>query len=142
MFQGKHSDLTEQIIGAFFTVYNELGFGFSESVYENAMFIELEKRGLEVEKQKPIQVFYNGRIVGQYFADLLVNKAVILELKAVRQILKVHEAQLLNYLKATSYEVGLVLNFGLSPEHSRKVFDNHRKGSLKWMNPSSTDFSK
>lgn len=141
MFQGKHSDLTEVIIGAFFTVYNELGFGFSESVYENAMFFELEKRGLKVESQKPIQVFYAGKIVGQYFADLLVNDAVIVELKAVRQIIKEHEAQLLNYLKATSYEVGLVLNFGPSPQHSRKVFDNYRKGSLKWMKPGSTELS-
>lgn len=109
MFQGKHSDLTEVIIGAFFTVYNELGFGFSESVYENAMFFELEKRGLKVESQKPIQVFYAGKIVGQYFADLLVNDAVIVELKAVRQIIKEHEAQLLNYLRIPCSSVSKTL---------------------------------
>ena len=133
MFVGKHSDLTEKIIGAFFEVYNELGYGFSESVYENALLLELEKEGLKAEHQIPIKVYYQGQVIGKYWADILVNDAVILELKAVRQILQEHEAQLLNYLKATQYEVGLLLNFGPKAQHFRKIYDNNRKGSLKWV---------
>lgn len=133
MFVGKHSDLTEKIIGAFFEVYNELGYGFSESVYENALLLELEKSGLQVEHQVPIKVYYHGQAIGQYWADILVNDAVILELKAARQILEEHEARLLNYLKATQYEVGLLLNFGPKAQHLRKIYDNNRKGSLKWV---------
>jgi GxxExxY protein len=137
MFLGKHSDLTEKIIGAFFDVYNELGYGFSESVYENALLLELENHGLQVEQQVPIKVYYHGQAIGQYWADILVNDAVILELKAVRQILEEHEAQLLNYLKATQYEVGLLLNFGPKAQHLRKVYDNNRKGSLNWVHSKS-----
>ncbi|MEJ2353097.1 MAG: GxxExxY protein [Anaerolineales bacterium] len=133
MFVSKHSDLTEKIIGAFFEVYNELGYGFSESVYENALLLELENNGLQVEHQMPIKVYYHGQVIGQYWADILVNDVVILELKAVRQILQEHEAQLLNYLKATQYEVGLLLNFGTKAQHLRKIYDNNRKGSLKWV---------
>jgi GxxExxY protein len=133
MFVGKHSDLTEKIIGAFFDVYNELGYGFSESVYENALLLELGNNGLRVEQQVPIKVYYHGQAIGQYWADILVNDAVILELKAVRQIIEEHEAQLLNYLKATQYEVGLLLNFGPKAQHLRKIYDNSRKGSLNWI---------
>ena len=135
MFQGKHSDLTEKIIGAFYDTYNKLGFGFAEKVYEKALAIELRKRGLEVQVQRPIQVYYEGQVVGQYYADLLVNEAVIVELKSARQVLEEYEAQLLNYLKATTYEVGLVLNFGPKPQHSRRVYDNQRKGLLTWLQP-------
>ena len=133
MFEGKQSELTEKIIGAFFRVYNQLGYGFSEKVYENAMVLELRKLGLNVEHQKPIAVYYGERIVGEYFADILVNEAVILELKAVKQLLEEHSAQLLNYLKASSVEVGLLLNFGPKAQYSRKVYDNERKGSLNWV---------
>jgi len=126
----KHSDLTKEIIGAFYDVYNNLGYGFLEKVYENALAIELKARGFHVEQQKPIRVYYCNQIVGEYFADLIVNDLVILELKAVRAILKQHEAKLLNYLKATKYEVGLLLNFGPLPKQVRKAFDNHNKPHL------------
>ncbi len=132
MFEGKHSDLTKQIIGAFFKVYNTLGYGFSEKVYEKALVLELQKLGLKVKQQQKILVYYDGQEVGEYFADIIVNQVVIIELKAVRQLLKEHEAQLLNYLKATRIEVGLLLNFGPKAEHKRKVYDNTRKGSLVW----------
>jgi GxxExxY protein len=132
MFEGKHSDLTEKIIGGFYQVYNHLGYGFSEKVYENALALVLRKMGFEIEQQKPIAVFFEGQLVGEYFVDLLVNGVVVLELKACKQLSEDHEAQLLNYLKATSIEVGLLLNFGLKPQHVRKVYDNARKGSLAW----------
>jgi GxxExxY protein len=90
-----------------------------------------------VEHQMPIKVYYHGQVIGQYWADILVNDVVILELKAVRQILQEHEAQLLNYLKATQYEVGLLLNFGPKAQHLRKVYDNNRKGSLNWVHSKS-----
>ncbi len=123
----KHADVTGQILKAFYTVYNELGYGFLEKVYENAMAIELRKLGLSVVQQAPITVFYDGQIVGEYSADLLVEDKVIVELKAARAIADDHEAQLLNYLKATEYEVGLVLNFGPKPEQRRKIYDNELK---------------
>jgi len=129
---GKHTDLTEKIIQAFFTVYNTLGYGFSEKVYENSLALELEKLGLQAEPQKKIAVYYDGQVVGEYFADIVVNGVVIVELKATRQLLDEHEAQLLNYLKATFSEVGLLLNFGPKAEFKRKVYDNERKGSLAW----------
>ena len=133
VFTGKHAALTDRIIGAFFTVYNRLGYGFTEKVYENALALELRKLGLRVEQQKPISVYYDGQVVGEYFADIVVNGAVILELKAVRRFLKEHEAQLLNYLKATAVEVGMLLNFGPESDVRRKVYDNDRKGSLIWI---------
>ncbi len=135
MFEGKHSDVTEKVIGAFFKVYNTLGYGFSEKVYENSLVIELRKSGLRVEQQKSITVYYEDNNVGEYFADILVNDAVILELKAVRHLLDEHEAQLLNYLKATTIEVGLLLNFGPKVEYRRKVYDNELKGALTWTYP-------
>ncbi len=123
----KHKALTDQIIGAFYHVYNTLGYGFLEKVYEQAMIIELTKRGLHVQSQYPIQVFYEDHVVGEFFADLLVNDKVIVELKAVRALATEHEAQVLNYLNATPYEVGLLLNFGPKAQVKRKIFDNHRK---------------
>lgn len=134
-FSGLHSDLTEKIIGAFYTVYNHLGYGFTEKVYENALVIELQKLDLEVLQQAPIQVFYEDSMVGEYVADLLVDGVVLVELKAARELGPDHEAQLLNYLKATPIEVGLLLNFGPKAQHARKVFDNARKGSLAWRQP-------
>ncbi|MDX1379343.1 MAG: GxxExxY protein [Anaerolineales bacterium] len=123
----KHSDLTEKIIGAFYAVYSSLGYGFLEKVYEKALMIELEKRGLNAQTQYPIHVYYDGQQIGEYFADIIVNDLVILEIKATKKLAVEHEAQLLNYLKATPYEVGLLLNFGPKPETKRRSFDNNRK---------------
>jgi GxxExxY protein len=123
----KHSELTEQIIGAFYAVYSALGYGFLENVYVKALMIELNRRGMMVNDKLPIQVFYLGQLIGEYYADIAVNDLVILEIKAVKALVTEHEAQLLNYLKATSYEVGLLLNFGPKPETKRRSFDNTRK---------------
>ena len=128
----RHASLTDQIIRAFYEVYNTLGYGFLEKVYENALALQLQALGLQVTQQAPIQVFFKGQEVGIYHADLLVEDLVILELKSVRTLAKEHEAQLLNYLKATPYEIGLLLNFGPRPQVKRKVFDNNRKGNLSW----------
>jgi GxxExxY protein len=129
----KHKGLTSQVIKAFYDVYNALGYGFLEKVYENALVIELQKAGLEVVPQARIEVRYDGQVVGEYFADLLVERKVIVEVKAARSLGENHEAQLLNYLKATPYEVGLLLNFGPKPQVKRKIYDNPRKGSLAWV---------
>jgi len=134
-FEGKHSDLTGKIPGAFFQLHKEMGYGFSEKVYQNAFSILLEELGLTVEQQKPIRVYFHGRIVGEYIADLVVNGVVIVELKAVDTLVEAHAAQLLNYLKSTDIEVGLLLNFGLKADFRRKIYDNNRKGSLDWMKP-------
>ncbi len=108
----QHQDVTEKIIGCAYRVYNALGFGFLESVYENALLIELGKTDLEVEQQAPITVTYDDTIVGEFMADLVVEDCVIVELKSVRQLVKAHEAQLVNYLVATGNPVGLLINFG------------------------------
>lgn len=134
-----HTDITEAIIGGFYRVYNELGYGFLEKVYENALAIALRKSGLAVARQQPIDVYFEGEIVGQYQADLVVNEAVIVELKAARTLSPEHEAQLLNYLKAARYEVGLLLNFGADKAAlKRKAFSNERKGTLSWTKPAAT----
>ena len=130
--QYKYKALTNRILTAFYEVYNTLGYGFLEKVYENSMVLELTKMGIGVVSQVPIQVFYQGCVVGEYFADLVVEDSVIVELKAVKGLAAEHEAQLLNYLKATRYEVGLLLNFGPKPEVRRKIYDNGRKGNLSW----------
>ena len=127
-----HTELTGSIIKAYYQVYNELGYGFLEKVYENAMCIELRKLGMKVIQQMPIAVYYSGEVVGEYIADLLVDDLVIAELKAARTLNPDHEAQLLNYLKATRFEVGLPMNFGVKAEFKRKAFNNDRKGSLAW----------
>lgn len=128
-----HTDVTEVIIGQFYRVYNELGYGFLEKVYENALALALKKAGLNVKQQLPIDVYFDGEIVGKYEADLVINDLIILELKAARTLSPEHEAQLLNYLKATRYEVGLLLNFGATQaEIKRKAFSNDRKGSRSW----------
>ena len=128
----KHKDITNQIIKAFYTVYNTLGYGFLEKVYENALVLELRKLGRDVVPQAQILVHYDGHVVGEYYADLLVEKKVIVEVKAVRELADAHEAQLLNYLKATPYEVGLLLNFGPKAQIKRKIYDNPQKGSRSW----------
>src|SRR5438132_882546 len=107
-----HGDVTEQVIKAFFHVYNTLGYGFLEKVYENALAATLRKRGFDVVQQMPVKVFFEGVLVGEYFADLIVNACVIVEVKAAESIHSAHEAQLVNYLKATPIEVGLLFNFG------------------------------
>ncbi|MBI5662079.1 MULTISPECIES: GxxExxY protein [Ignavibacterium] len=122
-----HKDVTSIIIQSFYKVYNTLGYGFLEKVYENAMRIELKKLGMSVEQQKNIKVYYDSEQVGDYFADLLVNDLVIVELKAAENICEEHETQLLNYLKATDIEVGLLLNFGKKAEIKRKIFLNEHK---------------
>lgn len=120
-------ELTGRIIKAFYKVYNSLGHGFIESIYHNAMLLELVADGLTVETQKPIAVYYEGRVVGTFSADIVVEGRVILELKAKDSIHSSHEAQLINYLRATDIEIGLLLNFGKSPQFKRKYFSNKNK---------------
>jgi len=127
----KHSDITENVIRAFYKVYNILGYGFLEKVYENAMYIELSSMGFLVEKQKHIKVYYEKHEVGDYYADIIVDDYVILELKAAVSLCEEHENQLINYLKATEIEVGLLLNFGKEPEFKRKIFSNENKKRIK-----------
>jgi len=121
-----HEDITDRIIKSFFNVYNELGYGFLEKVYENALMIELAKNGLDCQKQIPIKVFYQKKEVGVYYADIVVNDCIILELKA-GPLSEEHEFQLLNYLKATEIEVGILLSFGKKAKFKRKVFTNEIK---------------
>ena len=128
----RHSELTQAIIGAYYDVYNALGYGFLEKVYENALAIKLSQLEFDVQQQEPIHVHFAGHVVGAYYADLIVDNLVIVELKAVKTLGKEHEAQLMNYLKATKYEVGLLFNFGTEPRFVRKILDNNRKGSLTW----------
>jgi GxxExxY protein len=123
----KYKDLTERIIKIFYQVYNKLGYGFLEKVYENAMMIEFKKAGIPAIAQSPIKVFYDGTMIGEYYADILVDSKVMVELKSTKCLVADNEAQLLNYLKATEIEVGLLFNFGPKPEIKRKAFDNSRK---------------
>ena len=124
-----HENITGEIINAYYEVYNELGFGFLENVYQNALFFELQDRGFKVVPQKQMNVYYKKRKVGRYYSDILVNDVVILELKAAAFIAPEFELQLANYLKATDVEVGLLLNFGKRPQFIRKVFSNENKKS-------------
>ncbi|MEZ4635306.1 MAG: GxxExxY protein [Caldilineaceae bacterium] len=125
--------MTAEIIGAFYAVYDTLGYGFNEKVYENALLIELQRRGVQASPQTSVNVYYQGTVVGHYILDILVNDTVIVELKATRDLAEEHAAQLLNYLKATKYEVGLLLNFGVKAKLKRKAYDNDRKGNLSWL---------
>ena len=117
--------VTEMIIGAYYKVYNTLGYGFLEKVYENSMVIELVEQGFQIGQQQNITAYYKGIIVGDYVADIMVNDKIILELKAAESLRDEHVAQLMNYLKATDKEVGLLLNFGKKPEFRRVVCSNH-----------------
>ena len=120
----EYKKVTETVIGCAYRVYNKMGFGFLESVYEKCLLIELRKTGLDAESQKPITVYYDDEIVGEFVADIIVNDAIILELKSVRRVVKAHEVQLVNYLVATGKPIGLILNFGESKvEVKRKVKD-------------------
>ncbi|HMD30630.1 MAG TPA: GxxExxY protein [Candidatus Acidoferrales bacterium] len=124
-----HAGLTEKVLGVFYDVYNELGHGFLESVYEEAMSIALRQAGLRVDRQLPLKDMFRDFLVGDFRADVVVDRAVLLELKAATGLDPAHEAQLLNYLRATEIEVGLLLNFGPKPQFKRMVFENSKKGS-------------
>jgi GxxExxY protein len=123
----KHAGLTDRIIGIFYDVYNELGYGFLESVYEESLLIALREAGLAVDRQVPVPVWFRNHKVGDFRADLLVESCVLLELKSARILESAHEAQLLHYLKSTEVEIGLLLNFGSRPQFRRLLFDNERK---------------
>ena len=122
-----HEELSATILGAFYEVYHQLGYGFLEKVYQNALFFELKGRGLDVVPQKRCPVFYKGREVGEYYSDMIVNELIILELKACDKIVGEHISQLQNYLKASDIELGFILNFGPKPQFFRKVFSNTLK---------------
>jgi GxxExxY protein len=123
----KHHEITEKIIGTFYDVYNELGHGFLESVYEQSLAIALVEAGSQVERQVPVCVWFRGRQVGDFRADLLADGTVLIELKAARTIDQAHEKQLLNYLRATDIEIGLLLNFGVKPQFRRLIYENETK---------------
>ena len=123
----KHRELTEKIIGVFYDVYNELGHGFLESIYEQALAIALVQAGMKVERQVAVSVWFRGQQIGDFRADMRVDGKVLLELKAARAIDEAHEKQLLNYLRATDIEVGLLLNFGVKPQFRRLAYENERK---------------
>ena len=122
--------MCKKIIRAYYNVFNTLGYGFLEKVYENAMVLELRKLGIHGRRQVPIKVFYDGNRVGDYFADIIVEDLIIIELKAGEALCQEHEAQLINYLRATSIEVGFLFNFGQKPEFRRKIFENRYKKSV------------
>ncbi|MGE5316407.1 MAG: GxxExxY protein [Chloroflexota bacterium] len=128
-----HKELTEKIIGCFYTVYNKLGYGFLEKVYQRALVIELQKAGLKVEEQKPIKVYYDKEVIGEFFADLIVEDLIIVELKSTEAICEAHENQLINYLKATCNELGLLLNFGPSPQVKRKIATKKRLTTVSYI---------
>lgn len=122
-----YSEETSEILRAFYDVYNELGCGFLEKVYKNALYLELRDRGFDCSMERHIPVYYHGALVGDFYADIIIDDRIIIELKAARSIASEHEAQLTNYLRATDAEVGLLLNFGSQPQHRRIVFTNDRK---------------
>ena len=126
-----HKSITDKILKVYYEVYNELGYGFLEKVYQNAMYFELKSLGYKVEAQKQIKVYYKKQLVGEYYSDLLVEDKVIVELKSTELLMNAHVAQIINYLKGTSVEVGLLLNFGEQPEFKRFIYTNDRKINLK-----------
>ncbi|RPJ08940.1 MAG: GxxExxY protein [Deltaproteobacteria bacterium] len=122
----EYEEITKKIIGAAYAVYKQLGFGFLESVYKKAMLIELAKSGLKAEEEKPLQVYYDGQIVGDFFVDLFVNDRVVVELKSVQYLSKDHEVQLVNYLKGLSMDIGLLVNFGSSGVEIKRKYREHK----------------
>ena len=124
----KHWDLCHEIVGVFYAVYRELGYGFFEAVYEEALTRALREAGFEVQRQVPTPIWFRGSVIGEYKADLLVNRSVLIELKAAQGIEAAHKAQILNYLRATDIEIGLLFNFGPKPQFHRFIFENNRKG--------------
>ena len=139
----KHKDITDKIIKAFYDVYNELGFGFLESIYESALYIVLNEfdklLDLLVERLKKVVVNFRGQTIGEYRTDLVVAEKVIVEIKAIKSLAPEHEAQLLNYLKSTDIEVGLLINFGPKPKFKRFAFDNSRKNIRSNLRESAPD---
>jgi GxxExxY protein len=125
-----HKSLSDSILKTYYEVYNELGYGFLEKVYQNAMYLELKSQGFKIEAQKQIKVFYKSQVVGEYYADLIIDDSIILELKACECLMDEHQAQLLNYLKATKVEIGILLNFGTTPEFKRLIYTNDRKNQI------------
>jgi GxxExxY protein len=123
----KYADVTDKIIGIFYDLYNELGYGFFESVYEEAMVIALREAGLVINRQVPVPVWFRNQKIGEYRADLVVEKCVLIELKCARTLDAAHEAQVLHCLKSTDIELGLLVNFGSSPQFRRLLFDKERK---------------
>ncbi len=128
-----HGRTTDLILKAFYQVHNILGYGFLERVYSKSLLIAGTDLGLSIQYEFPIQIYFKGIRVAKYKVDLVADRVVLIELKAARAIAEEHEAQLLNYLKATTFEVGLLLNFGPKPEFRRRVFENSRKGGLQWI---------
>ena len=126
-----HQSITNTILKVYYEVYNELGHGFLEKVYQNAMYFELKARGLKVESQKEIKVYFKQQLVGEYYSDLIVENKVIIELKATEVLMNAHVAQTINYLKATPIEIGILLNFGSEPEFKRLIYTNNKKSNLK-----------
>ena len=126
-----HKEISKPILRIFYDVYNELGYGFLEKVYQNAMYFELKAQAYKVEAQKQIKVYFKNQLVGKFYADLLIEDTIIVELKACECLISSHVAQLMNYLKSTQIEVGLLLNFGETPDFKRLVFTNNRKSNLK-----------
>ena len=126
-----HKSITDKILKVYYEVYNELGYGFLEKVYQNAMYFELKSLGYKVEAQKQIKVYYKKQLVGEYYSDLLVEDKVIVELKATELLMNAHVAQVINYLKGTPIEVGLLLNFGEQPEFKGFIYTNDRKINIK-----------
>jgi GxxExxY protein len=126
-----HKSITDAILKVFYDVYNELGYGFLEKVYQNAMYFELKSLSYKVEAQKQIKVYFKKQLVGEYYSDLLVEDKVIVELKATELLMNVHVAQIMNYLKATPIEIGLLINFGEEPEFKRLYYSNDRKSNIK-----------
>ncbi len=122
-----YKEKTDLIINAFYKVYNRLGYGFLERVYHNSFIVELQKNGFDIKSEYPIKVTYDGVEVGDYFADIIVDNCIIIEVKATKILQEEHECQLINYLKATKIEVGLLFNFGRMPSFKRKLFTNDRK---------------
>lgn len=131
----KCHETTEKIIGVFYEVYNELGHGFLESVYEKSMVIALCEAGLDAVQQKPITVRFRGQVVGDFRADIVVNNRVIVEVKAARAVESAYEAQIMHYLRATDLEIGLLMNFGPKPEFKRFIYDNERKNRRQTSKP-------
>ncbi len=122
-----YQEKTDLIINAFYKVYNKLGYGFAERVFHNAFVVELRSVGFNIKSEYPIKVTYDGVLVGDYFADIIVDNCIIIEVKATKMLQEEHECQLINYLKATEMEVGLLFNFGRMPSFKRKLFTNDRK---------------
>ena len=124
-------EISKPILQVFYDVYNQLGYGFLEKVYQNAMYFELISQGYKVEARKQIKVYFKNQLVGEFYADLLFEDTIIVELKACEHLINSHVAQLMNYLKATQIEVGLVLNFGETLDFKRLVYTNNRKSNIK-----------